>query len=123
MVCSNNKFSILEYNFLKNGKCCGSKCPKIYEPVCAENVQGVRRTFTSQCELDYLICKENSDFKFVNEGPCCAVRCSIANKKEVCAINSKGETKIFEGECDVAAWNCNQGTGISFMNFCKYFLN
>lgn len=45
------------------------------------------------------------------DGPCCAARCSIADKKPVCAINSKGETKIFEGECDVGAWNCSQGTG------------
>lgn len=44
------------------------------------------------------------------DGPCCAAKCTIVNKKEVCAINSKGETKIFSTECEVAAWNCNQGT-------------
>lgn len=77
-------------------------------------MEGDRRTFTSQCELSALICSQNSDFKYIQDGPCCAARCSLVDKKE-------GETKIFPNECEVGAWNCSQGTGIYFVDFVLTF--
>lgn len=47
------------YSYLMDGPCCAVRCnTDVYEPICAEDSKGVRRTFTSQCQLSGLICNE-----------------------------------------------------------------
>lgn len=46
------------YSYVMDGPCCAVRCMDVYEPICAENTKGVKRTFTSHCQLSGLICNE-----------------------------------------------------------------
>ncbi|XP_034232206.1 turripeptide Gsg9.2 [Thrips palmi] len=49
---------------------CTQVCHKNLEPVCAKNGEGRNRTYPNKCFIDYLNCRENTDFEFVSDGEC-----------------------------------------------------
>lgn len=51
-----------------------------------------------------------TDFKYVSDGPCCAVRCAQIDEP-ICAINSNGEKKTFGSQCELSGLICSHGIG------------
>lgn len=39
---------------------CDKICPMIYEPICADNGNGEKKTFGSKCALDSVSCQERA---------------------------------------------------------------
>lgn len=123
------------YSYVMDGPCCAVRCADIYEPICAEDSNGVRRTFTSSCQLAGVVCNEGSgnywnvfnliifyfllffeitDFEYVQDGPCCAVRCALTDDP-ICAVDSNGEKQTFGSQCELSGLICSHGIDFRYL--------
>lgn len=55
-------------------------------------------------------CSKGTNYSYVLDGPCCAVRCQQIDQP-ICAINSKKEKKTFGSQCELSGLICNRGIG------------
>lgn len=51
-----NDFIVVDLVSFSRGECCSAICPKVYSPVCGEDINGNKRTFNNKCDFTYVQC-------------------------------------------------------------------
>lgn len=107
---------------------CTTFCPANYQPICAMNSNGEKKTFSNECQLNSENCSRKTDFYVVSDGECTSVTLPVDNcprfcpafYQPVCAVNGYGEMRTFGSACLVTVENCSRNGGWFFFYFdCK----
>lgn len=107
---------------------CPTICPANYQPICATNSNGERKTFSNECQLNTENCSRKTDFIVVSDGECTSVTLPVddcprfcpALYQPVCAVNGYGQKRNFGSSCLVTVENCSKNGGL-FLKFGKKF--
>ncbi|GJQ82909.1 hypothetical protein Trydic_g5912 [Trypoxylus dichotomus] len=90
---------------------CDTMCPLLYDPLCAEDSNGDRKTFDSPCQFNIENCHfPQKGLKMVNQGICVTfLNGTVADDRPticplvyepVCGKDSDGNTKTFNNMCE-----------------------
>lgn len=98
---------------------CPTICPANYQPICAMNSNGERKTFSNECQLNTENCSRKTDFYVVSDGECTSVTLPVDNcpkfcpafYQPVCAANGYGQMRTFGSACLVTVENCSRNGG------------
>lgn len=119
---SNNNFFIKVFALSCVALSTSAKTPNIkpvYSTICAETSDGNRRTFKTKCAMNNFNCNEGTDYEYVMDGPCCAIRCRGDVYDPICAEDLNGVRRTFTSQCQLDSLICDEGIG-SYKNIDKF---